>query len=82
MRLTAHAREVIRNATREVFGADAHHSATASSTNTSPTATPSLRICGLPEAYSRMLVETLRRLRDDAVTRLGLPADQLPGDIR
>jgi hypothetical protein len=34
MRLTAHAREVIRNATREVFGADAHHSATASSTNT------------------------------------------------
>jgi hypothetical protein len=33
------------------------------------------------EANSRMLVETLRRLHDDAGTRLGLPADQLPGDI-
>jgi hypothetical protein len=35
----------------------------------------------LAEAYSRMLVATLRRLRDDASTRLGLPADRLPGDI-
>jgi hypothetical protein len=35
----------------------------------------------LAEAYSRMLVATLRRLRDDASTRLGLPGDQLPGDI-
>lgn len=35
----------------------------------------------LAEAYSRMLVATLRRLRDDARTRLGLPADRLAGDI-
>jgi hypothetical protein len=35
----------------------------------------------LAEAYSLMLVETCRRVRNDAVTRLGLAADQLPGDI-
>jgi hypothetical protein len=32
----------------------------------------------LAEAYSRMLIETYRRVRDDAQTRMNLPADRLP----
>jgi hypothetical protein len=32
----------------------------------------------LAEAYSRMLIETYRRVRQDAITRLGIPEDRLP----
>jgi hypothetical protein len=34
----------------------------------------------LAGAYSRMLIDTYRRVRDDAAQRLNRPADRLPQD--